>query len=105
MKEENYLKKELYQLIKTDDRIFQFLQESSLDGLWYWDLEKPENEWMNEQFWNVLGYDPQKMPHRSDSWQDIIYPEDLKLSVENLNKHLSDPNSPYDQEVRYNHKN
>lgn len=105
MEEENYLKKELYQLIKSDDSIFQFIQESSLDGLWYWDLEKPENEWMNEQFWEAFGYDPKKMPHRSDAWQDIIHPEDLKLAIANLNKHLADANHPYDQEVRYKHKN
>jgi hypothetical protein len=28
-------------------RFFDFIQESALDGLWYWDLEKPEEEWMN----------------------------------------------------------
>lgn len=40
----NYLKKELYELIKNDESIFDFIQESSLDGMWYWDLENPENE-------------------------------------------------------------
>ena len=54
MLKEHYLKKELYDLIKTDERIFEFIQEGSLDGLWYWDLEKPENEWMNNRFWTTL---------------------------------------------------
>jgi hypothetical protein len=31
-------------------RFFDFIQESALDGLWYWDLEKPEEEWMNPKF-------------------------------------------------------
>lgn len=44
MKNTNYLKEELYELIKTDESIFDFIQESSLDGLWYWDLEHPEEE-------------------------------------------------------------
>ena len=30
---DNYLKKELYELIKTDESIFDFIQESFLDGL------------------------------------------------------------------------
>jgi hypothetical protein len=51
---DNYLKKELYELIKTDESIFDFIQESSLDGLWYWDLEEPENEWMNSKFWWIF---------------------------------------------------
>ena len=61
----HYLKDELYELIKKDERIFDFIQEGSLDGLWYWDLEKPENEWMNARFWEVMGYDPDEMPHKS----------------------------------------
>lgn len=101
----NYLRKELYELIKSDESIFDFIQESSLDGLWYWDLENMEEEWMNPKFWTTLGYDPTKMPHKASAWQDIIFPEDLALAVENIQKHLADPSFPYHQEVRYRHKN
>jgi len=99
-----YLKKELYELIRTDERIFDFIQDSSLDGLWYWDLENPENEWMNAKFWTVLGYDPNEMPHQSNAWQDIINQDDLKLAQDNFNKHCENPDHPYDQIVRYTHK-
>jgi PAS domain S-box-containing protein len=103
--QENYLKNELYQLVKTDESIFDFIQESSLDGIWYWDLETPENEWMSPRFWTVLGYDPQEMPHKSNAWQGIINPDDLKVALDNFNKHCNDPKHPFDQEVRYKHKN
>lgn len=99
-----YLKAELYELIKTDESIFDFIQESSLDGLWYWDLENPENEWMNARFWTVLGYHPDEMPHKSSAWQSIINQEDLKIATENFVKHCENPNHPYDQIVRYTHK-
>ncbi|NEV92971.1 PAS domain-containing protein [Psychroflexus sp. YR1-1] len=105
MKSPNYLKKELYELIKTDESIFDFIQESSLDGLWYWDLEQPEEEWMNPKFWAVLGYDHREMPHKASAWQHIIHPEDLKLATENLIKHCENPDHPYNQTVRYTHKN
>lgn len=101
----NYLQKELYELIKTDNAIFEFIQNNSLDGLWYWDLEKPENEWMNERFWEVLGYNPKDMPHKASAWQDIINKDDLAVAANNVKKHLEDPNHPYDQTVRYTHKN
>ena len=42
--QENYLKKELYDLTKNDTKIFEFIQSGSLDGIWYWDLEDSENE-------------------------------------------------------------
>ena len=102
---DNYLKKELYELIKTDESIFDFIQESSLDGLWYWDLENPEEEWMNPKFWTVLGYNPEEMPHKSTAWQNIINQDDLKIATENLTRHCENPDHPYDQVVRYQHKN
>jgi PAS domain S-box-containing protein len=101
---DHYLKKELYDLIKSDDSIFDFIQQSSLDGLWYWDLEKPKNEWMNAKFWTVLGYDPAEMPHTPEAWQDIIFKEDLEVALDNFNKHIEDSNHPFDQIVRYKHK-
>jgi PAS domain S-box-containing protein len=101
----NYLKTELYELIKKDESIFDFIQESSLDGLWYWDLQNPENEWMNAKFWTVLGYNPEEMPHKSSSWQNIINQDDLKVAIDNFTKHCENPNHPYDQIVRYTHKN
>ncbi|WKN44588.1 PAS domain-containing protein [Tunicatimonas pelagia] len=103
--ESHYLKEELYELVKTKQRIFDFIQKSSLDGLWYWDLENPEHQWMNAEFWTTLGYEPADMSHRADAWQNIIFPEDLKTATENLTKHLADPVHPYDQLVRYRHKN
>lgn len=105
MTKDNYLKEELYQLIKEDKIIFDFIQESSLDGLWYWDLENPENEWMNEQFWVTLGYDPQDMPHKAEAWQGIINQDDLQVAQENFTAHCQDPSQPYNQIVRYTHKN
>jgi PAS domain S-box-containing protein len=104
MPNRHYLKNELDALIKNDDTIFNFIQNSSLDGLWYWDLEHPEHEWMNAKFWKTLGYDPADMPHRADAWQDIINQDDLQVAIDNFNKHCADPNHPYDQIVRYQHK-
>ncbi len=102
---DNYLKKELYELIKTDESIFDFIQESSLDGLWYRDLENPEEQWMNPKFWTVLGYNPKEMPHKSTAWQNIINQDDLKVANENFTRHCENPDHPYNQIVRYTHKN
>ncbi|MGM0523300.1 MAG: diguanylate cyclase domain-containing protein [Bacillota bacterium] len=101
---ENYLKKELYDLIQSEQLIFEFIQSGSLDGIWYWDLEQPENEWLSPKFWETLGYNPEEKKHLSSEWQDIINQEDLKLATENFHKHCENPNHPYDQIVRYEHK-
>lgn len=100
-----YLKKELYDLIQKDTSIFDFIQAGSLDGIWYWDLENPQMEWMSPKFWKTLGYDPDEKKHLSSEWQDIIFQEDLKVALENAKKHFENPDHPYDQIVRYKHKN
>ncbi|MEO0378002.1 MAG: ATP-binding protein [Cyanobacteria bacterium P01_A01_bin.17] len=103
--DEHYLKQELYTRVQSDPVLFEFLQRGSLDGIWYWDLENPEHEWMSPQFWQSLGYDPQSMPHLAESWQDLIHPDDCKLAIANFNQHCDDSTHPYDQIVRYRHKN
>jgi PAS domain S-box-containing protein len=44
------------------------------------------------------------MPHKASAWQDVIFPEDLQMSFDNAAKHFENPNYPYDQIVRYKHK-
>ena len=105
MKDNHYLKKELYELVKTDNTIFDFIQESSLDGIWYWDLDNPEEEWMSPKFWSTLGYDYKVMPHKPSTWQGIIDPDDFKRANELFIKHCENPEIPYDQTLRYTHKN
>ncbi|MFM1931231.1 MAG: hypothetical protein RL226_534, partial [Bacteroidota bacterium] len=99
----NYLQEELYALIRQEESIFDFVQESTLDGMWYWDLENPEFEWMNNRFWTTLGYNPELMPHRTSAWQDIIFQEDFEAIQKSLPTYLERPELLFDQIVRYKH--
>ena len=105
MNDNYYLQKELYDLVTSDSTIFDFIQESSLDGIWYWDLDKPDEQWMSPRFWSVLGYDYKTMPHNPSAWQDIMHPDDLKLAMELFVRHCDNPEIPYDLNLRYTHKN
>lgn len=100
----HYLEAELRALVRQDDRIFQFLQDGSLDGLWYWDLEAPDHEWMSPRFWKLFGYDPDEKAHAPSEWQDMIDPDDRDAALARVERHLADPGVPYDQVVRYRHK-
>ncbi|WP_147127065.1 hybrid sensor histidine kinase/response regulator [Shimia ponticola] len=99
--DKHYLEEELETLVQTDPAIWQFLREGSLDGVWYWDLEDPEHEYMSPEFWQLFGFNPAEKKHLAAEWQDLIFPEDLELAKENVAKHCADPNHPYDQVVRY----
>jgi len=59
---------------------------------------------MSERFWRVFGYDPAKKKHLAAEWQDMIFPEDLQVALQNFEAHCADPSIPYDQNVRSWHK-
>lgn len=104
MSDDNYLKKEFNQRLQSDATLFDFLQSGSLDGVWYWDIEHPENEWMSPRFWELFGYDPATKKHLASEWQEMIHPDDLQVALDNFRKHCADPAHPYDQIVRYSHR-
>jgi PAS domain S-box-containing protein len=104
MGQTHYLQAELHELVRTDVDIFEFLQAGSLDGVWYWDLENSEQEWMSPRFWEVFGYSADEKRHLASEWQDMIHPEDLQSALENFHAHCADPNVAYDQVVRYTGK-
>lgn len=100
--EQHYLERELHALV-CDHKVWQFIQAGSLDGIWYRDLEHPENEWISPEFWKVLGIDPITKPHSSRARRDLIHPEDLQLARANFKAHCANPDHVYDQIVRYRH--
>ena len=99
----HYLAAELEELLRSDIRIWDFIRQSSLDGVWYWDLENPEHEWMSPEFWQAFGIDPATKAHKASEWQDMIFADDLAVAIDNFQKHCADPSHPYDQIVRYRH--
>ena len=101
---EHYLKTELYELVRKDRAIFEFLQAGSLDGIWYWDVERQDQEWMSPRFKELFGYRDDEIPNTSEWWMANIFPEDRDLALDNFAKHLADADHPYDQIVRYRHR-
>ena len=102
--EEHYLRTELYDLVRKDPAIFEFLQAGSLDGIWYWDVERQEQEWMSPRFKELFGYRDAEIPNTSAWWMENIFPEDRAVALENFGRHLEDASHPYDQIVRYRHR-
>ncbi|MEO0915956.1 MAG: PAS domain-containing protein, partial [Pseudomonadota bacterium] len=100
----HYLERELDEMMQNNP-IWQSLREGSLDGIWYRDLERPNNEWVSPEFWRLLGFDPAEKKHTPDAWMDLIFREDLSKATANFRAHCENPTHPYDQILRYRHAN
>jgi PAS domain S-box-containing protein len=102
--EPHYLYTELSNKLREDESLFDWFELGATDGLWYWDLNQPEHEWLSPQFKKTFGYADDEIPHTSEWWQANIFDEDLPGVLDNFEKHKADPTHPYDQIVRYRHK-
>ena len=104
MEVKNFLETELFEKLSSEPSIFEFLHSKCLDGLFFRDLEKNEVEWMSDSFWKLLGYDPSEVDDTIQSRRNRIHPDDLITAHENYVMHCEDSSHPYDQIVRYKHK-
>jgi len=82
--------------------MWPFIRVGSIDGIWFWDLKNPTEEWYDDRFVALLGVPQDEVVYTPDFWRDRIHPEDLELALRNYELHLEDPEGhPYLQLVRY----
>ena len=72
--------------------------------MWYWDVDRPEEKWMSPKLKEGFGYEDGEIANTSSWWQEDIFPEDLEVALKNFELHLGGPEHPYEQLVRYRHK-
>ena len=101
----HYLEAELGDLFRVNDEMWRFVQEASLDGVWYWDLQDTDNLWISPEYWESLGIDPATRRHSPEEFVDVVFEEDLPKILDNLERHYADPSVKYEQIVRFRHKN
>lgn len=100
----HYLEAELTNQYGFSSTLMDKLSNNVFSGIWFWDLENPEEEFFDDRFWTTLGYDPKDMPAKSNAWQAMVYEEDLKEAYRLVEEHLTNPKIPYRQVLRYKHK-
>lgn len=84
------------------------LLESILDiifaGYWDWNLQTNQ-EYFSSGFKRMLGYADQDLPNAPETWQHLIFAEDLPGLLDCLEHHVqSHGDQPFYNEVRYHHQ-
>jgi PAS domain S-box-containing protein len=100
----NYLKTELYELIKNDRDYFDYIQETAPDGVWFWNMENTDENWMNPRFWKVLGYNPDEIPQDNEAWKKIVHPKDLKSMLKDCAYQIKQDERAIKRSIRCYHK-
>ncbi|TCV85011.1 MULTISPECIES: CheR family methyltransferase [Methylomonas] len=92
-------------LLEEELNHLQGLLESAFAGYWDWNIPKG-SEYFSNTFRSMLGYGDDEFPNVPESWQKLIFSEDLPGVTEKFACHVaSHGEEPYYNEVRYRHKN
>jgi len=100
---EHYLAAELFERMHSTRELVAFLENGSLDGMWIWDLDRPENVWMTHRFRELLGFGDTDLSEAAFI-NDRVDPADAIKADAAFRRHLADPSEPYDQILRYRHR-
>jgi len=100
-----YLGNELHELQQSNSTVFDFIQESALSGLWFWDLDDESRKWANAKFWQTMGYDPAAMPDQAEAWGAVIGPEDIGATDQHTAECIENHTYSFDQVVQGTHCN
>ncbi|MEB3209939.1 MAG: PAS domain-containing protein [Leptolyngbyaceae bacterium] len=85
--------------------LLETMLDSVLAGYWDWDIPN-HREYMSSGLKRMLGYEDDELPNVPESWQGLIFADDLPGVMDCFDRHVqSRGEEPYYNEVRYHHKN
>ncbi|MBE9207717.1 PAS domain S-box protein [Nostoc sp. LEGE 06077] len=92
------------EMLRMELNLLEQVLEVSLAGYWDWDI--PSNyEYLSPTFKQMLGYADHELPNTPETWQRLIFPEDLANILEMFEQHIQSRGQiPCSSEVRYQHK-
>ena len=100
---EEEMKRQQKQL-EEERTILNAILEGTMAGYWEWHIQE-DYEYMSPRFKEMFGFEDEEVPNKPDWWQKQIHPDDLPGVFEVYNKHVNSKGEyPYDNEVRYYHK-
>ncbi|MRR08727.1 PAS domain S-box protein [bacterium] len=86
----------------SEERLTLALEGAAL-GLWDWDIPSGRVEF-NERWGRMLGYAPDEIEPRVETWQHLVHPDDWPVILGALEPHLAGTTPSYRVEHRLQHK-
>ena len=97
-------RKKAEETLKHQQQILELILEQSLAGYWDWMIQDG-TEYLSPTFKGMFGYADHELENSPDTWQRLIFPEDLPGVFEVFQRHIESRGAfPYYNEVRYRHK-
>ncbi|WP_052050934.1 PAS domain-containing protein [Leptolyngbya sp. KIOST-1] len=91
--------------LRQELTLLEQMLDSVLGG--YWDIDLVANTaYWSPGFKAMFGYTDDELPNQMDTWQALIFPEDLTAGQASFDRHIQSRGEiPHKVELRYRHKN
>ncbi|MDA0672795.1 MAG: PAS domain-containing protein [Cyanobacteria bacterium] len=90
--------------IQAEAHLLESVLDIVLAGYWDWDIPAGE-EYLSTGFKRMFGYEDAELANRPETWQRLIFPEDLPGVLAGFKRHVTSRGQvPFHHEVRYRHK-
>lgn len=90
--------------MKREKNILERILDDILSGYWDWDFTN-NTEYLSPGFKKMLGYEDHELPNVPETWQRMIFAEDLIKVNECFHNHVKSLGElPFYNEVRYTHR-
>jgi len=97
-------RKQLEDAVAENERLLSAAIDGSTDGVWEWNLVTDEF-YFSDNWYRQLGYAPQELPMRMETFIALCHPDDVQNAVEALNAAIENPyQAGYHLEYRLRHK-
>ncbi|MEW8438085.1 MAG: EAL domain-containing protein [Candidatus Thiodiazotropha taylori] len=94
----------MQQALQASEGRYRHLTESSLDGIWEWDLQA-ETLYLSPRWKAQLGYQDDELPNEFETWSSRLHPADSARVMKHLDSYLKHPQPIWQEEFRLRHKN
>jgi PAS domain S-box-containing protein len=92
------------EILEQNHSLLTDILELVMAGYWDWNIAKG-TEYLSPAFKKMFGYEDDELPNSPETWQRLIFPEDLPIVLERFERHVKSRGlEPYYNEVRYRHK-
>jgi len=92
------------QALKEEQQYLASVIEGTGAGTWQWNVATGECRF-NETWAEMIGYSLEEMgEHAYQTWEQLVYPEDLPNTLEDMRKHFDGETALFETEFRMRHK-
>ncbi len=98
------LKKSLYNIIRKEEAVFNFIQDFSINGYWFLSLDNIKDIYVDPKLINALGFDNKFVSKNPLSTQDVICKQELDKVLLSIKKHFKNLLEPINIEIGYTHQ-